>query len=94
MVADTVQVLSSGQMVPDMKANGSGTRPTDKENSGMLMVMSTKAIGKTIKLMVWEPMFMSTVPNTKDIGKMISRRATVSSHGVMEANTKVAIKKV
>jgi hypothetical protein len=46
-----VMAYRFGQMVQDMKENGRKIRHMEKENSGMLMVMFLKEIGKMIKLM-------------------------------------------
>ena len=52
------QAFKFGQTMLNMKVNGEKTKPTEEENSGMLMVISMKENGKMTKPMVMESTFM------------------------------------
>ena len=87
-------VFKSGLIMLSMKVNGAKIKPMVVENSGMQMEISMKVSGRTTKLMVLESIFTSMVLNMKAIGKMISKTAREWKAGKMEADMKVAIKKV
>ena len=93
----TALAPSCGQMVAATRANGATIRPTDKESLFMLMAISTKDSGSTIRLKAWEHTRMRTVPITRVSGSTTSSMATVSSHGPMapdmKANTKMVKRK-
>lgn len=86
-------VFKYGLMVQDMKENGSITKLMERENSGMLMEMCMKVIGKMTKPMAMESTFMSMGLSMKETGRMICKMDSELSPGLMEANTKEAIKK-
>ena len=46
---DTVQACKYGRMEQNMRVSGDLTKQTEKENSGMLTAMCTKANGKMTK---------------------------------------------
>lgn len=82
-VSEMVTAHKSGLMDRDMKDTGKLIKPTDKENSFMLMVTFMKANGSKTKLMETEPTLTLTVPITTEIGSTINSTVTEWSHGQM-----------
>lgn len=81
-----------GQTALNTMACGKVTWPTDKVHYTMLMVMSTKAFGSTIKPMGMAPTVTLTELLTSVSGLKISSMGTVLSHGQMEPGTTASIK--
>ena len=72
-----------GPMAPSMRVNGKRTRPTEKEDSFMQMVMSTTACGLMIRHMVMVYTVIWTVLSMKVIGRKISSMVLALRHGQM-----------
>ena len=75
------------------KANGKGTSMIMQESSYTLMEMSTREIGKTIKLVDMVRINTSTEPSMKENGLMISSMEKEWKLGSMEADTKATMKR-
>lgn len=71
--------------------NGKGTKHTAKENSNMLIVISSTVNGKTTRQMDLAPTTIKTVQNTLATGKMMSNMERASRHGQMDRNMTVTI---
>ena len=56
--------LKYGQTAVNTKENGTMEEPMERDSSGMLMEMCTRATGKTIKQMVMDFINMLTERNT------------------------------
>ena len=65
----------SGLMGQNTMENGGTIKLTERENFGMLTVIISKGIGRTIKPMVMEFIFILMVQNMRVIGKMIFKMA-------------------
>lgn len=76
------------------KANGKGTFRIMQENLYMLMGMSTKGIGRTIRLVDMERISISMELSTKENGLMISSMGKEWRLGSMEADMKVTTRRV
>ena len=81
-------------MVQSTKDSGALIKLTVEVNSGMQTEMFMKVSGKMIRQMDMEFMSMSTALNMKDTGVTTCRMEQELNHGVMEVNTRVAIRRV
>jgi hypothetical protein len=91
---DMDQELRYGLMVQSTKDSGALIKLTVEVNSGMQTEMFMKVSGKMIRQMDMEFMSMSTALNMKDTGVTTCKMEQELNHGVMEVNTRVAIRRV
>ena len=85
------QEPNNGKTVLNTLANGNLTKPVDKENSGMLMVIFLKGLGLTIKRTDSVFILTKMEQNTKAIGKTICSTGRAKSRGRMALDMKESI---
>ena len=81
------------QMELNMKVNGEIIRQMERGNSGTLMEMCMKEIGRMTRLTALAFIFMLMEPNMKEIGRMICKMDGELKVGQMVAGMKEATEK-
>ena len=82
-----------GLTAQDMMDSGLMEKPKDMEDLSMQKAMCTRENGLRIKLMVTEFILITMVPNSQEIGYLISNKASEKSNGQMVLSTKENTKK-
>lgn len=87
--AKRVMVFKYGQTDQSMRDSGKVIWQKVMEDSFLLMVMSTKEIGLTTKLMAKESIFTLKEQHIKEAGSKTSKKVSVGKNGQMVHTMKV-----